>query len=352
MKAVRRILIYRIGNLGDTICTIPAMVAIKRRFPDAWIGLLTNKAPGNNPDPKDILEGNDFLDEIIAYDPERIRNPRYLKTLLAEIRKLSPEILVYFALSKSTRRRLLRDWLFFRIAGCERLVGFNMPKPVKTILKDGIRMPVFPQEVDRLMGLVAPLGIDPGKVEFRLPLNDEDRKSIDRIWRKYGLDNKNPIVAISPGGKFPVKWWPVDRYSRVAFILKEKYKAEIILVGGPSEREAGKEIVESGGGPVLNFIGQTSYMQTAEVLRRCDLLVSNDCGPAHLAAAVGTPVVGIYSSRDYPGAWHPWGNIHTVLRNDSVSCRFCLKTECETMQCINSIAVEQVIEACQRYLVG
>lgn len=91
-------------------------------------------------------------------------------------------------------------------------------------------------------------------------------------------------------------------------------------------------------------------MDSAEILRRCNLLVGNDCGPVHLAAAVGTPAVEIYSSRDYSGAWHPWGGNHTVLRNDSVPCRFCFKTECKTMECINSITVEDIVEACQKYL--
>ena len=350
VRDVHRILIYRIGNLGDIICTIPAMVAIRRRFPTAWIGLLTNKAIGGNPDPEAILEGNDFLDTIITYNPRQIKNFQYLRSLMAQIRKLKPELLVYFSLSKTTRRRLLRDWLFFKMAGCRKLIGFNKPKPEKVVLKDGIKMPIFPQEVDRLMSLVTPLGVDPTKVEFRLPVKDKDREYVDRIWERYNLNRRKPVVAICPGGKFPVNWWPVSRYSQVASTLMKKYKAQIILIGGPAEEEAGKKIVKTSKTSVVNLIGQTTYMQSAEVLRRCDLLVSNDCGPAHLAAAVGTPVVGIHSSRNYPGAWHPWGNIHTILRNDSVSCRFCFKTDCETKECINGITVDQVVEACDKYL--
>jgi len=91
-------------------------------------------------------------------------------------------------------------------------------------------------------------------------------------------------------------------------------------------------------------------MAPAEVISRCNLLISNDCGPAHLAAAVGTPVIGIYSFRNFPGAWHPWGNHHTVLRNDTLPCRFCFLTECETKECINSITAEQVVEVCKEYL--
>ncbi|MFH1581269.1 MAG: glycosyltransferase family 9 protein, partial [Pseudomonadota bacterium] len=112
----------------------------------------------------------------------------------------------------------------------------------------------------------------------------------------------------------------------------------------------GDEIIKITGNSVVNLIGKTNYMQSAEVISRCNLLVSNDCGPVHLAAAVGTAVVGIYASIHFPGAWHPWGKNHRVLRDDSFSCRFCFKTECKTMACINSITAGQVIAACRDYL--
>lgn len=91
-------------------------------------------------------------------------------------------------------------------------------------------------------------------------------------------------------------------------------------------------------------------MKSAEVVRHFNLLVANDCGPVRLSATFGTSVVGIYSSRDFSEACHPWGYKHTILRIDSLYCWFCLKTECATIECINSITVEQVIEACQFYI--
>ena len=350
MQEIKRILIYRIGNLGDIICAMPAMVAVRRHFPNAWIGLLTNKEEGGNPDAEEILNGNDFLDKIITYQPARLREVGYLFNLLKKLRSLQINFLVYLAISKSTRQRLVRDWLFFRLAGCKKLVGFELPKPIKEVTHNGITLPVYPQEVDRLMSLLVPLGVDATEIDFRLPIKEKDRETVNVIWNDYQLKTKNPIVAICPGAKFLAKCWEVERFSEVARILENDFGAKILLIGGQSEKTSGDEIMKGTGNSIVNLSGETSYMESVEVIRRCNLLVSNDCGPVHLSAAVGTPVVGIYSSRDFPGAWHPWGKNHTVLRNDSVSCRFCFKTECETMECINGITVEQVIEACQRYL--
>ncbi len=352
MKTIEanKILIYRVGNLGDTICAMPAMVAVRQHFPKSRIYLLTNKETTGNPDTEEILKGNDFIDDIIAYDPARLKEIRYVTDILKKLRLLQFDLLVYLSLSEGTYMRLIRDRLFFRLAGCKRLVGFKLPKPINISTINGLRMPFFPQEADRLMTLLTPLGIDPTKVEFHLPINEKEKRAVDAIWNKFGLAEKEPVVAICPGAKFSVKRWDAGRFAEVASALKNLFNTKIELIGGPDDSREGEEISKRLGNSTANLIGKTTYMESAEVISRCNLLISNDCGPAHLAAAVETPVVGIYSSRNLPGAWHPWGNHHTVLRNDTLSCRFCFRTECETKECINSITPEQVVDACRKYL--
>ena len=131
MKEVKKILIYRIGNLGDIVCAMPAMVAVRQRFPNAWIGLSANKEGGNYPDSEEILKGNDFLDEIITYHPARLKEVGYLFNFLKKLRSLHIDFLMYLVISKNTRQRLIRDWLFFRSAVCQKFIGFELPKPTK-----------------------------------------------------------------------------------------------------------------------------------------------------------------------------------------------------------------------------
>ena len=349
-NSVQRIIIYRTGNLGDTMCTIPAMVAIRNRFPNAWIGLLTNKETKGNPDPENILKNNDFLDEIFTYQVNRMYEFGYVWNLLKKLRSLRIDLLVYISLSKSTRCRLIRDWFFFKSTGCRRLVGFKLPKPAKILRENGITIPVFPQEVDRLMSLLEPLGIDQKIIEFRLPIGEKDKLAVDNLWNRYALQGKTPVVAICPDSKFPLNRWRIGHFAHVASILHKRFGAAIMILGGPEQKKSGEEISMKTGTSIVNLMGKTNYMEAAEIISRCNLLVSNDTGLVHAAAAVGTSVVGIYSSRNFPGAWHPWGERHTILRDDSVPCRFCLRTECETKECINNITVEDVIDACSAYL--
>lgn len=254
------------------------MVALRQHFSNAWIGLLTNKESKGNPDPEEILKGNDFLDEIITYEIEEIRGFRYLREFLKKLRSFKIDLLVYLSISKSTHKRLIRDWLFFRLATCRKLIGFNLPKRIEIHIENEIEMPVFPQEVDRLMSLLTPLRIDTSKVDFRLPINDMDRKFVNKLWDQNNLEGENPVIAICPSGKFPVQRWSVERFGELICELQRNFNAKIVLIGGLDVKACSKEIQMKALNMVVNLIGKTNYMQSAEVISRCNLLVSNDCG--------------------------------------------------------------------------
>jgi ADP-heptose:LPS heptosyltransferase len=352
MKSVKRILIYRVGHLGDTICAIPPMVAVRNKFPDAKIILLTNRSDLDKSDSQEILRGNDFIDQVITYRPDRLKEVRYLWQFLKNIRAQKSDLLIYLALSESNRRRLLRDWLFFKLAGCKICLGFKLPKAVDSKAVNGKNDPLYLQETDRLMSLLKPLGIEGDQVSFDLPITRVDLDQVDGIWQKYKLDQYIHIVAVCPASKFQSKLWPLERFAEVIDHLRSINGVKVVLIGGLSEQSAGEYLCKKAGDDVINIIGNTSFMGSAAFLSKCSLLVANDCGPVHLAAAVGTPVVGIYASIHYPGAWHPWGDIHTVLRNDSLPCRFCFKSACSHQSCIVSITSNQVVEACSGYLIS
>ncbi|MGA9754314.1 MAG: hypothetical protein WBV23_04145, partial [Desulfobaccales bacterium] len=186
MKKNYRILIYRIGNLGDIICSLPAMMAVRRNFPHAWIGLLTNNGEDGCDDAQAILADNEFLDAIMSYSSGKIRQGRYILHLARDLRRLNIDLLIYFGHSKNTRRRLLRDWLFFRLVVGGKLLGFRLTQPVRMQVKDGLKFPVYPQEVDRLLSLLTP-EVKVHEVDFCLPIRDQHRKAVDAIWDRYNL---------------------------------------------------------------------------------------------------------------------------------------------------------------------
>jgi ADP-heptose:LPS heptosyltransferase len=208
----------------------------------------------------------------------------------------------------------------------------------------------FDKESERLLKVVADSGALPQKVDFTLPVSSKDRDYIDSLWPKDETMGLRPKIAFMTGAKFPVNRWPKENFIYLAKGLIDKFNAFIVFVGGEDTAATSSEIKKSLGGNCLDLCGVLSFMQSAEAISRCAMLVSGDSGPLHMAGLLGIPVVGIFSARDYPNCWYPFGGIHKILRHD-LGCQICLRSECDSMECIKSITVDEVL-AVSREIIG
>lgn len=339
--APKTVLIYRIGYLGDTVCAIPALTAIRKKFPDSKIILLTNTARQGMPQPEEIFRNSTFLDGIITYDYHKIRSLDYGLSLLRQIRKLKVDLFIYLSSRGFGIWRNLRDFVFFYFSSCKRMVGFNIPfMPEEENIHESIR----------LMKAISPLNIDAKEMSFNLAITPNDISVIDALWKESGLNNNADSIAICTGAKFPINRWGADRFAKVAQALESEYKPNLIFVGGAGDKEDTNTVrALLRHSRILDLTGRCTIIQSAEAIRRCRFLISGDTGPVHLAAAVGTRVVGIYSARNAEIDWFPYGEGHTVFYK-KVPCRRCLLAECKKRICIDSITVEEVISACKRHL--
>jgi ADP-heptose:LPS heptosyltransferase len=184
----------------------------------------------------------------------------------------------------------------------------------------------------------------PHKADFILPVSLRDRDYIDSLWPQDEVLGCRPKVAFITGAKFPVNRWPKENFLYLAKALIDKFNAFIVFVGGQDSAATSSEIKKSLGGNCLDLCGVLTFMQSAEAISRCTMLISGDSGPLHMAGLQGIPSVGIFSARDYPNCWYPFGEAHKILRHD-LGCQVCLRSECERMECIKSITVDEVLAA-------
>jgi len=159
-----------------------------------------------------------------------------------------------------------------------------------------------------------------------------------------------PWIGVGPGGKMPAKRWPVERFDDVIGALIRERDVWPVVFGGPADRALGTALVNVWGRGYV-AAGSLDVRAAAEALSRCLLYVGNDTGTMHLAAAVGTRCVAVFSGRDFPGKWEPYGPGHRVLRAP-VECEGCMLKECQEKGnlCLTSIGVEDVLEACRQTL--
>ncbi len=334
-----RVCVYRIGAIGDLICSTPAIYAIRRTYPNAHLTLLTT--PGKysrSRHAEELLAGAGWLDEVMTYDLEEIRRFKDRLAFGKKLRARKFDAWFDLTLDRAKFLRMLRDILMARLLGTRWAIGWRL-EHVGFAARAEAEVREFPDEVERLALMLRSCGIE-GDATIFPPFVDEPRIS--------GLAEiqtcARPLVAIAPGARRPCNLWPNERFTAVCEKLME-VGATVILLGAPNDQAACLEIAAGAGGQPINLVGKLSLRESRALLRRCDLLICVDSGPQHLAASVGTRCVAIFSQRNQRRRWYPHGRQHVVLEG-SVPCHTCLLDVCPNHNlCINQITVEQVIAA-------
>lgn len=349
MERIGRILIYRLGSLGDTLVALPCFHLIERRFPQAERRILTAAPVDRKAAPvEDVLRGTGLIHGAYYYPPG-LRAPAELRTLRRSIAAWHPDMLIYLAEPRGWLA-IRRDLLFFRLCGIRRIVGAPVTRDLvrHRARADGTWEP----ESERLARCLAPLGdaelARPESWDLRLTGAEED--AADRALA--GWPGAQAFLAMSIGTKFEVNDWGDAPWRASLAELSRRHRAlGIVAIGAAEEFARTASVLESWSGPRLNLCGRLAPRESAALLRRARMFLGHDSGPMHLAAAVGTRAVAVFSARNRPGIWFPHGAGHKPIYHRT-PCFSCGLSVCARRDktCIRSILPAQVIEACEQIL--
>jgi heptosyltransferase-3 len=342
-QSVRRVLIYRLGSLGDTVVALPALHLIERTFPNARRVLLTNIPVQSKAAPAQaVLDGSGLVHGYMAY-PVGTRNPRELLPLWWQIRKLRPQVLVYL-MARRSDRATLRDARFFHLCGVQRIIGLPMGDLAEHQFDPATNL--WESEAARLLRCVQPLGsadvADLGNWDLRLTAA-EQQEARNILAPLAGT----PLLACGPGTKMQAKDWGEENWrALLARLTHQLNNHALILVGGAEDIPAAEHVAAAWQGPVLNLCGRLTPRQTAAVLQHAELFLGPDSGPMHLAAACGVACAIPFAARQYPGEWYPAGTKHRIVYH-RVECWNCFLEVCveKAKICLTSITVEEMFSA-------
>ncbi|AIJ04916.1 glycosyl transferase family protein [Methanocaldococcus bathoardescens] len=287
-----KILLFKIGAIGDTLMTTPLVRQLRRNFKDVTIDYLIGKHS------YEVLDRNKHLDNIIKFD-ENVFFEKDFKEwmkLIFKIRKRDYDVI--FILDK--------HWIFNLTAflfGIKKRIGFDRLGEGKFLT---YKVPYFGRkhEIFYYLDLLRGLGIEPNYKDWEMEifLNEKDLEFAERFWNENNLNDK-VVVGVCPGGARNVgvgdddlRRWDVEKYAELIKKLKEK-GFEVLLIGGKTDKEIEKTILKEV--KCVSAIGKTTLKESAALLKKCDVVVCNDSGPMHLAAAVNKKVVSIF------GPTHP-----------------------------------------------
>lgn len=349
--APQKVLIHRLGSLGDTAFLMPVFHHLNDIWPDAEKRVLTNfPVAAAAPPLQAVLGDGEFADGYFAY-PIGSRNPAALWKLARDIRSWGPDVAVY-ANAVNPKAAVIRDGLFLRLCGARGIIGLPLARGRRQYIFDA-NTGLYERETSRiaraLEGL-GPIDVDrPAGKNLYLTVEEQDEaRQVLSDW-----DGSQKFICFSAGTKQAMKDWTDPNWISVLERLSATHPAlGIIVVGADGDRARSDDLLGCWQGPHINTCGEISPRVSAAVMTDAIFFLGNDSGPMHLAAAVDTPAVAVFNDHLPPGIWFPLGDNHRVfypgLRwtgGDPVHYR-----EPGDEASITSIPADPVLEACISFL--
>lgn len=311
---MKKVLIFRLGSLGDTVVALPSFHLIARAFPEAERRVLTSEPVSRRATSlSSILDHTGLVHGYFTYFPERW-DPGQFFHLWRKIREWKPEELVYLA----EPRGLIgtwRDLIFFRACGIKRFFGVPYSKELRENQWQEDRN-VFEHESERLERCLKELGNarTHDVTNWDLKLTDQENELASHCLEDWA--GREHFLAGSIVAKVGSKDWGKGNWSLLLSVLSRNYPdLGLVLVGAEADFQTSEEISQAWRGPLLNLSGRLTPRQSAALMKRALLYLGHDSGPMHLAAAMGIPCIAIFVTCMKPGVWFPYGERHRVVFN-------------------------------------
>jgi heptosyltransferase-1 len=341
-RPLTHFLIVRLGALGDIVHAIPVAAAIRRAYPTARIDWLVS---GKHREVLDLVPAIDR--RLSIKDRSGAGGGASFWSAIRGLRRVRYD--VAFDL-----QGLIKSGIIARLSGASQVVGFNgryaregLAARCYTVVHDpggaGMYAPSETRHVvDINLGMLKAIGIEPGPPEF--PIAAAPSPVADSMREASG----GPYALLNPGAAWPNKRWPAPRLGALAMALRDRRSLRSVGLWGPGEFDLAQDVVASSGGAAV-LTPKTAIADVVALARGAAVMVSGDTGPTHIAAAVGTPIVGIY------GPTRPERNGPWLVEDETVSraaiCQCHHFRQCKAQQmCLLDIEVEEVLAAVERRL--
>ena len=318
----KKILIIKLGSIGDVIHTLPVLEAIKKQHPTACVSWLVE------PKSLNIIKNNPMLDEIILFK----RNYSNVLNTIQTIRKKNFDYVIDL-------QGTYKSQMFCLFSGSPCRIGFNKTKeffPLAYNIK--IPLPTMDRHaVDRNLDLLENIGIQrPKTINFPIEFPKEKK------W-----DFKNYCVISASAGK-PANRWDADNFSELASKISKELQLDVVFIGSLADKDLNTNIIKkSKQQRIHDFSGLLSLKETCLLLKGSKFLICGDTGPMHMAVAVGCPVIALFGSSS-PQRTGPYNGNNIVIQK-TTPCAPCYKKTCKQMTCLKNITIDEVFSYAKNY---
>jgi lipopolysaccharide heptosyltransferase I len=333
---LERILIVKLGSIGDVVHTLPTLNALRKTFPRSYISWLVEPAS------EEILIGHPSLDEIIVFERDKSSIFKTVCAFLQLVKKLRNR---KFDITLDLQA-LIKSGIITILSGSKIKVGFEAgssraEKMSHLFTNVKVKEGGFPHILERNLQFARKLGSRVSEIRFDIPVSQNGRKYIDSFLKRESIYDKR-IIILHPGAGWSTKKWSLGKYAKLADEISSNFRdVSVILTWGPGEYNSVEEIHRMArSGPIM--APKTTIGQLIPLLKRCKVLVSSDTGPLHIAAALGKRVIGLYGPTDSIRNG-PYGEGNFIIKKE-MDCLGCWRKKCNRLDCMKGIQVSDVLE--------
>jgi lipopolysaccharide heptosyltransferase II len=335
-----KILILKPSSLGDVVQALPVLRLIKCHLPTSEVFWWINSNLAS------LVEGDPDLTGIVRFERKRWASPRHWPEMLRSLRWMREQNFDWVI----DLQCLARSGAFAWLANGKFLIGLDEAREGARGLYDlAVRRPSFyTHAVDWYLAVLPTLGVPVHKNFQWLPERPAIAAAVKSKWQTGGAR----WIAIQPGARWKNKCWPVENFSGLVRLLAAEFPdVRFAIFGNDDDKPLGEIITRAEPQRSLNLCGQTSLPEMVEWLRLCELMITNDTGPMHMAAALGKPLIALFGPTE-PCRTGPYGQLENVLRID-LPCSPCLKSRChyeKPNECLKAISPTMVFEFARKKL--
>ncbi len=325
LKDSSNILVVKPSAFGDVVHSLPFLHALRTRYPQAEIHWVVAKGI------HEILEDHPMINKLWVFDKNRWKRPGNLGETLREIRRLARGLRLEKFDVVVDLQGLLRSGIISALAGSSRRIGFKEAREgSRFFYTQTVEGGTNIHAVERYLRVASTLDCDISQVRHPFPPLPDPRTLVPSLPGDY--------VVFAPAAGSPVKRWPPERFGELA----SRLSLGAFVVAGGADWELAEKVVAASRGKAVSLAGRLTLKGLAALISQARFVVCNDTGPMHIAAALGVPVIAVFGPTN-PVRTGPYGDIHTVVRED-LACSPCYRRKvCEDWRCMEAVTVDRLL---------
>lgn len=351
---MKKILVMQLGGIGDLVLSVPALKALRNKFPDAYIGLLVISRSA------ELISGIAYIDELFIWDSDYtnlfslVKKGVFWKTwdLVKELRNKKFDLAINLENIASWRGSFKMAFLLHLISAKYKVGRDTEGRGFFFNLKVKEKSHEQKHEVETNLRVVRALGADLKDASLELPLFEENKKYVSDFVIRSGISENDLIIGINPGAFKPVCRWLEERWAMLSDKLIDAYGGKLVIIGQNKDKAVIEKITSLMKNKPLLAI-DFKLKALAVLIQKFNIFITVDTGPMHIAAAVNTPLVALFGPTDV-NKFSPYckaGRCELVIKSPECKCAPCYLFNCNKKhQCMEMITVDEVLCSVRKVL--